>query len=79
MGLWEQRDKFADVRAVRVQASRVMRCRPIFRDWSLEFTAMHDPSVMAGRAIAEALEIAGQQIGLGDFRPKFGRFTVESL
>jgi hypothetical protein len=28
--------------------------------------------------VLELLRIAGEQVGLGDWRPKFGRFDVET-
>jgi|694.fasta_scaffold71624_6 hypothetical protein len=60
---------------VKVGQSRVMRTRPIFRDWSLEFTVSYNPSVVKSESDLLAwIDQAGATIGLSDFRPKFGRF-----
>lgn len=73
---------FRDVRSVVVGTSRVMRCRPIFRRWSLSFSLLFDPEVIERSALIAAAEAGGKLIGIGDFRPAnggpFGRFTVEA-
>lgn len=61
---------------VKVGTSRVMRTRPIFRRWSLSFNLHYDPDVLNLRDINEILTDAGRLVGLGDWRPKYGRFTV---
>jgi len=71
--------RFCDYRSVRNQQNRVMRARPIFRNWSVEVGFLVNPEVINPRAVAEAIEIAGERIGLGDYRPRYGRFTVEKL
>lgn len=73
---------FRDMRSVVVGTSRVMRCRPIFRGWSLSFSLLFDAEVIERAALVAAAEAGGQLIGLGDFRAAnggpFGRFTVEA-
>ncbi len=68
--------RFRDSRGVRVQQSRVQRTRPIFRSWALTFTLHYDAALLNREQVDEMLRIAGPQIGLCDFRPKFGRFRV---
>lgn len=70
---------FRDTRGVRVTRNRVMRTRPIFRKWAVEFPVTYNPDIVEESAIVRALEDAGQLVGLLDYRPKFGRFTVEVL
>lgn len=77
--LWTRAEEFADVRAVIVNNSRVMRTRPIFRDWSIEFTADFDDEQINGEQLVKAAGDAGRMVGLLDFRPKFGRFDVTVL
>lgn len=61
-----------------VQKQRVMRVRPqIPTGWSLTFTAEFAPDVIDRDEIINACVQTGALIGLGDWRPKFGRFTVE--
>lgn len=59
-----------------VNGSRVMRTRPLFRDWSLRFTVMHDPKIVNADIVLQWCDIAGREVGLSDWRPKFGRFQV---
>lgn len=74
-GLWSD-GRFADTRSARVQQARVMRTRPIFHDWKLQFSLEYLPSSLDEAQVYEALKIAGQIIGIGDQRPKFGRFEI---
>lgn len=62
---------------VKVQRNRVIRTRPIFRQWAADLKIHYLPSVLNKSDIIEFVEIAGQLVGLGDWRPKFGRFSVE--
>jgi hypothetical protein len=68
--------KFTDRRSVKVSTSRVMRTRPIFRTWKLKFEVNFLKKVIDQRQLDEAISIAGQLIGLGDYRPRYGRFAV---
>ncbi len=60
---------------VRVGQARIMRCRPLFKNWKLEFTVtLADP--VAGRDhLSRWLHAAGQLKGIGDWRPRYGRFS----
>jgi hypothetical protein len=77
--LWQQAETFADVRGVRVGGSRIMRTRPIFRQWSLAFTVTWDDEQINQEQLRKAVEDAGAMVGLCDYRPKFGRFSLESM
>ncbi len=68
---------FVDVRSVRVQNARVMRTRPIFREWSAVAELLVDEKVMNRSTVSELLEIAGSIIGIGELRPRYGRFDVQ--
>lgn len=76
--MWES-GKFKKVAGVRVQKNRVMRCRPLFRSWSLDFTVSYAPDVLNKETVREFVETAGRLVGLCDWRPKHGRFSVESI
>ena len=56
--------------------SRVMRTRPIFRDWGLSFVVQFDPECLNESQVREFAETAGKYVGLSDFRPRYGRFQV---
>jgi hypothetical protein len=65
-------------KGVKVQLSRVIRIRPLIpTGWSMEFTVEFDETIVNRQAILTALSEAGAIVGLGDWRPKFGRFTTE--
>lgn len=71
--------RFRDCRGTRVQRARIMRTRPIFRSWQLKFEIIFDSDDLDQAQIVQILEIAGRFIGIGDYRPKYGRFKVESV
>jgi len=65
-------------KSVVVQTSRLMRVRPMFpTGWKLSFSIDYDEAVISYEALVRAMIDAGSLCGLGDHRPKFGRFTVE--
>lgn len=65
-------------KGVKVQLSRIIRIRPLIpTGWHMAFTVEFDESIVNKQAVVTALTEAGSLVGLGDWRPKFGRFTVE--
>ena len=64
---------------VRVGASRVVRTRPMFREWAAEVAVDYLPGLLNPRDVRGFLAVAGEQVGIGDWRPRFGRFWVEDL
>jgi len=75
-GLWADAN-FRLVKSVKVQANRVMRTRPMFRQWRLDAEGVLDTAVLSIDDLRSIAETAGTRIGLGDYRPRYGRFTVE--
>lgn len=71
--------RFRDVRAMKVKTSRVMRTRPRFNMWNLFFTAVYDENILDFREIVDAIEYAGQYVGLCDSRPKYGKFSASVI
>jgi len=69
-------DSFKFVKSVKVGTSRIMRTRPIFDSWETSFTVMYDPAQLQEEDIIEAVNTAGIMVGLGDWRPRFGKFEV---
>jgi len=74
--LWAD-ERFRLTVPVRVQSSRIMRTRPIFREWSLPIEISYLEDVVNERTVRDWCNTAGQLIGLSDWRPKYGRFSVE--
>ena len=73
--LWGD-DSYRDVRPVIVGRSRVMRTRPIFYQWKCSFTVYFDDEQVNATDVIRAIEEAGSKAGIGDFRPRFGRFEI---
>jgi hypothetical protein len=71
-----QNKRFVDMRSVKVGTAKVLRCRPIFRDWELTFTVLYEESAIQKDDLDRVMEDTGRMIGLGDYRPRFGRFEV---
>lgn len=73
--------EYVDVRTVKVQTSKVDRCRPIFREWAFEADCSFDPKIIEFDEFCEVAKAAGRFEGLGDFRLAYGRFdsSVERI
>lgn len=67
--------KFVDVRGVNVNGKKVMRARPQFLDWACEFEVRYMDDMIDPTDLARIVEHAGRVIGVGTYRPRFGRFT----
>lgn len=70
---------FVDVRAVKVGQGKVMRCRPKFDKWACTFTLQFNPEQIQKNEVLKMLKDAGDLVGLGDYRPRFGKFASEVL
>jgi hypothetical protein len=77
-GMFDSGD-FTHTIGVRVGMAKVMRTRPIFRNWSCIAMAQYDPDVLNLRDIEEIAADAGKLVGIGDWRPKHGRFLAEVI
>lgn len=65
-----------DRRPVVVMRARIVRARPRFDRWALSFAIEYDEEIMSKAKLKEILDYAGQRVGIGDYRPLFGRFIV---
>jgi hypothetical protein len=63
----------------KVGNARVIRTRPKFDNWSAVVSVKYEPTLVNASRIDEWLNVAGSQIGLGDWRPQHGRFDVQRL
>ncbi|MCM8736011.1 hypothetical protein M5E06_17905 [Azospirillum sp. A1-3] len=61
---------------VKVGMAKVMRTRPRFDGWSADIEVKFLPSMLNAREVKSFLQAAGEQVGIGDWRPRFGRFEV---
>jgi hypothetical protein len=73
-------DYVIDERPVVIQKSRIIRYRPLFKEWELDFEIQIMDDQIPTEVIKQALDHAGLYVGIGDFRPgkggKFGKFMV---
>jgi hypothetical protein len=72
------RDHKVDARLVVNPSTRgrIMRYRPRLDRWSLAFTIHILDEQLSTETVQQILDHAGRYVGIGDYRPKFGRFTV---
>lgn len=74
--LWDDRN-FRLRAGVRVRDARTMRTRPRFPNWRADVTAHFLPTVLNRADVLDYFRIAGALVGIGDWRPRYGKFTVE--
>lgn len=72
-----------DRRPVVVQRARIIRSRPILKEWALSFNVEFDEDEVPKEVLKELFDYAGRRVGIGDYRPglggPFGRFIVTSF
>ncbi len=69
-----------DARGAVVQRARIIRWRPRFNEWKLNFSIdILDDENISVPTLKEILERAGATKGIGDYRPRFGRFMVTAF
>lgn len=73
--LWED-ENFRLTIGVVIRGSRVMRTRPRFKEWNTKIIVSYNDEIVDNDNVIDWVVTAGQQCGLGDWRPKFGRFEV---
>lgn len=65
-------------KGVAVQKNRVIRIRPMIpTGWRLQIELEYDETILNRKSLEKAIVDSGALIGLGDWRPKFGRFIPE--
>lgn len=69
---------YEDRRRVVVQRNGITRVRPAMKaGWKASFDLqVNIPEYVDRNTLRETIEVAGRLIGLGDFRPTFGRFGI---
>ena len=76
--LWKD-ENFKLVVGVKIGTARIMRTRPKFDKWSCKVEVDYLDESINEEMITRAITKAGILVGVGDWRPKFGRFTIEKL
>lgn len=77
-GLWKD-GRFQLRCGVRIGSVRVMRTRPKFTEWQAELVVDFLPHLLNAADVTNFLTTAGEQIGIGDWRPRYGRFFAEPV
>lgn len=60
--------------SVKVGQQRVIRTRPVFKTWKTAANLYLDTEVLDLDDLTQIVDIAGRLVGLGDWRPRYGRF-----
>lgn len=68
--------EYRDTCVMTVMRTKVMRTRPRFVRWQIIFNLQYDENKIDIETIINAMEYAGQYVGLCDSRPKYGKFVV---
>lgn len=68
-----------DSRPVRIQRARIVRHRGLLPKWRLTFVMQLIDDSVPTEVVKAILDKAGQCQGIGDYRPRFGRFIVTSF
>lgn len=69
-------ERFRLRRSVKVQRARIMRTRPKFDKWTADVTISLYETDIDKKTVEELMTIAGELVGVGDWRPRYGRFSV---
>ncbi|RKZ87721.1 MAG: hypothetical protein DRQ39_03720 [Gammaproteobacteria bacterium] len=56
---------------------RVAKAFPIFKGWSFETEIEYDDSIIDPDSLERLIKHAAKYVGMGDFRPTYGRCTAE--
>lgn len=68
---------YVDIRPVIISRARVLRARgALAKGWELIFTISVIDDQLASTVLKEILDEAGRAVGIGDYRPRFGRFIT---
>ena len=73
-----QKWEYDDRQRVCIMRSAITRTRPAFKKgWQVDFSLISlDPTLITPDFLRKLVDNAGMFIGLGDFRPTYGRFKV---
>ena len=81
VSLGVQEPDYLDKRRVVVQRNAITRIRPAMEaGWSAEFVlSVLLPEYIAPSMLHSVLSSAGKLVGVGDFRPSYGRYQIDSF
>ena len=78
--MWEAGEgKYWIAAGAKVGQNTVMRTRPYFPVWALEFEVLVALDMLAPEEVDELVVLAGRVIGLSDWRPLYGHFQITHI
>lgn len=73
-GLWSDAN-YVFRASAKIGTKRIQRTRPMFRRWQVCADGHLDTEQVNVEDLHTIVDIGGRLVGLGDWRPRFGRFT----
>jgi hypothetical protein len=70
-------ERFRMAVPVRVGQVKVVRTRPVFENWSAVVELSYLEDIINPAHLTGAVRAAGMLVGIGDWRPRYGRFALE--
>ena len=69
---------YLDTRRAGIHRAGINRSRPAFRaGWQAQFDILINlPEYITSKDLLDVINMAGRLIGVGDFRPSYGRFSI---
>ncbi|MDE2021239.1 MAG: hypothetical protein KGJ13_12965, partial [Patescibacteria group bacterium] len=77
-GLFDDKN-FVHQSMVKIGTSKNLRVRPMFQKWEATVKIVYDETVVEETQVKSAMESAGRFVGVGDWRPRYGRFSVDNI
>ena len=77
-GMWADH-RFRYTTPVVIGRVKVLRTRPKFDEWSVDLTMIFDAEFMRRETLLDIVRLAGRRVGVGDYRPRFGRFALTAI
>lgn len=74
-GLWDD-PRYRLVASVKVGTSRVQRTRPFFPQWTVQAHGILDSEQLDPAGLSQIAATAGNLVGMGDWRPRYGRYSA---
>jgi hypothetical protein len=70
-------DRFRLAVTVRVGQAKVVRTRPYFEKWSAAIELSYLDEIVNPADLTGAVRASGMLVGIGDWRPRYGRFALQ--
>lgn len=72
-----KKPEYRFTKGVVIKKNRIMRTRPIIQTpWYINFVLEYDDTIISEKNLKKCILDSGSMIGLGDWRPKYGRFIA---